>query len=539
MSNPKGDITRLLVVDDDPGMHTLVHDLFASESTSVLFGATLSDGLRIAAKHRIDVVLLDHLLPDGEGVDRIADFISHDRLLPILYVTALAGSKTAIEAMKRGAFEYISKPIDFKLLRQRVAEAIEYRRLTRLPVLVDSVTSTASESDVLVGRCRGMQEVYKSIGRLSNLRSPILIEGEVGTGKEMIARSIHQNGYFASGPFRKISSKEFEDAELQVELFGGTNANSLAAGTLAAGTLAASDPAASDPIPVSPKPSIGKLSALLECSGGTLMIDDIDNWSIATQSRLLRFFQSNAVDGIASDTRVILATSYKIRDLVQTGKIRNDLFYFVSPFVIRVPALRERQEDLELLVSHFMQRIAHVSSTHHGHGPPRVSSTAMQLMKDYDWPGNIAELKSTLQGVLTESRGAVLATDALRRFLNPGRSKELMENENATASKTTPTSSQALVTNNRKPESESVWDLRAFVEKQVANGTERLYENAIALLDEQLLNLVMQHTSGNRVKAAKILGITRTSLRRKMNGGLQSETANHAPDELRPDDENA
>ena len=534
MSNPKGDITRLLVVDDDPGMHTLVHDLFASESTSVLFGATLSDGLRIAANHRIDVVLLDHLLPDGEGVDRIADFISHDRLLPILYVTALAGSKTAIEAMKRGAFEYISKPIDFKLLRQRVAEAIEYRRLTRLPVLVDSVTSTASESDVLVGRCRGMQEVYKSIGRLSNLRSPILIEGEVGTGKEMIARSIHQNGYFASGPFRKISSKEFEDAELQVELFGGTNAN-----TLAAGTLAASDPAASDPKPVSPKPFTGKLPALLECSGGTLMIDDIDNWSIATQSRLLRFFQSNAVDGIASDTRVILATSYKIRDLVQTGKIRNDLFYFVSPFVIRVPALRERQEDLELLVSHFMQRIAHVSSTHHGHGPPRVSSTALQLMKDYDWPGNIAELKSTLQGVLTESRGAILATDALMRFLNPGRSMELMKNENENASKTRPTSSQALVTNNRKPESESVWDLRAFVEKQVANGTERLYENAIALLDEQLLNLVMQHTSGNRVKAAKILGITRTSLRRKMNGGLQSETANHSPDELRPDDENA
>ena len=529
MSNSSGDITRLLVVDDDPGMHTLAHDLFANESTNVLFAATLSDGLRIAAKQRIDVVLLDHLLPDGEGIDRIAEFISHDRLLPILYVTAQAGSKTAIEAMKRGAYEYISKPIDFKLLRQRVVEAVEYRRLTRLPVLVDSSTSQAAESDILVGRCRGMQEVYKSIGRLSNLRSPILIEGEVGTGKEMIARSIHQNGYFASGPFRKISSKEFEDAELQVELFGGTNASA----------SAASASAASEPSPISLKPLTGKLPALLECSGGTLMIDDIDNWSVATQSRLLRFFQSNAVDGIASDTRVILATSYKIHDLVQTGKIRNDLFYFVSPFVIRVPALRERQEDLELLVSHFMQRIAHVSSTHDGHGPPRVSSNALQLMKDYDWPGNIAELKSMLQGVLTESRGAVLATDALMRFLNLGRSKELKDNENPSASETNTISSQGQETHNRRPETESVWDLRTFVEQQVANGTERLYENAIALLDKQLLNLVMQHTNGNRVRAAKILGITRTSLRRKMNGSLQAESVNHSLDELRPDDANA
>ena len=504
MTRSKSVRARLLVVDDDPGMHTLVHDLVDNESTSIISAMTLAEGLRIASLQRVDVVLLDHLLPDGEGLDRIADFIAHDRLRPILYVTAQAGSKTAIEAIKRGAFEYLSKPIDFKLLRQRIAEAIEYRRLTRLPVLMDSLSSEETDSDILVGRCRGMQEVYKSIGRFSTLRTPILIEGEVGTGKEMIARAIHQNGPCASGPFRKISSKEFGDSELQIELFGG---------------------------------SYAKPSAILNCGGGTLMIDDIDNWSMATQSRLLRFFQSHSIDGISTDTRIILATSFKVRDLVQSGKLRNDLFYFLSPYVIRVPALRERQEDIELLVSHFIQRIAHVSSAQKEHGPPRVSSSAMQLLKDYDWPGNIAELKSVLQGVLTESRGVVLATDSLMRFLDGGRSTGFGFDSQQLNSKTLPVTIQE--TSIDKSESGQTWDLRAFVDQQVAMGTERLYDQAIALLDEKLLHLIMQHTNGNRVRAAKLLGITRTSLRRKMNSTLQAELGTDSTDELLPDDEHA
>lgn len=518
MSSKMGECTRLLIVDDDPGMHTLAHDLFANESTSILSASTLAEGLLISNRQRIDVILLDHKLPDGDGIDRIPDFLSQDRLRPILYITAQPGSKTAIEAMKRGAFEYLSKPIDFNLLCQRMAEAVEYRRLTRLPVLVDSadsVDSQKTESDVLVGRCRGMQEVYKCIGRFSNLRSPVFIEGEVGTGKEMVARSIHQNGNFASGPFRKISSKEFGETDLQLELFGGSN-----------------------PLRESGEETNSKLPALLECNGGTLMIDDIDSWPIATQSRLLRYFQSNAVDGVATDTRVILATSLKIRDLVQTGRIRNDLFYFVSPFVIRVPALKERQEDLELLVSHFMQRIANVSSTQSGQGPPRVSSAALQLLKDYDWPGNVAELKSVLQGVLTASRGAVLATDALIRFLADGRSKVLPTKSDSTHSQAIITASQDKQSDKQRSDLEPTWNLKALVEEQVASGTACLYEKAIALLDQQLLTLVMQHTQGNRAKAAKILGITRTSLRRKMNGGLMAESESMLSDELRPDAEN-
>ncbi len=518
MSSSKADRSRLLIVDDDLGMHTLVRDLFADESMNVLSATTLAEGLKLASQQRIDVVLLDHLLPDGQGIDHIAEFIAHDRLLPILYITAQAGSKTAIEAIKRGAFEYLSKPIDFKLLLQRVSEAIEYRHLTRLPVLVDIASNKESESDVLVGRCRGMQEVYKSIGRLSSLRSPIFIEGEIGTGKEMIARAIHQNGSHASGGFRKISCNEFEDSPMQIELFGGIHSNTLAP----------------EELPTD-RPSAKRVPALLDCSGGTLMIDDIGNLSVAGQSRLLRFFQSNSIDGISADTRVILATSLPIRELVQSGRIRNDLFYFLSPFVIRVPALRDRREDLELLVSHFIHRIAHVSSAQQGQGPPRVSSAALQLLKEYDWPGNIAELKSVLQGVLTESRGAILATDALRRFLQASSSTDSRSDAKLTNSQSTPVAVQA--TSTHKFEFGQAWDLKAFVDAQVALGTERLYEQAVERLDSQLLKLVLQHTNGNRAKAAKLLGITRTSLRRKMNSGLSTELGTAPSNDLRLGDE--
>lgn len=518
MSSSKAVPTRLLIVDDDLGMHTLVRDLFADKSINVLSAMTLAEGLKLASQQRIDIVLLDHLLPDGQGIDHISEFIAHDRLLPILYITAQAGSKTAIEAIKRGAFEYLSKPIDFKLLLQRVDEAIEYRHLTRLPVLVDIASNKESESDVLVGRCRGMQEVYKSIGRLSNLRSPILIEGEIGTGKEMIARAIHQNGSHASGGFRKISCNEFEDSPMQIELFGRIHSNTL-----------------TPEEPPSDRPAAKRIPALLDCSGGTLMIDDVDILSVAGQSRLLRFFQSNSIDGISPDTRVILATSTPIRELVQSGRIRNDLFYFLSPFIIRVPALRDRREDLELLVSHFIQRIAHVSSAQQGQGPPRVSSAALQLLKEYDWPGNIAELKSVLQGVLTESRGAILASDALRLFLQASSSTDSRSVAELTNSQTTPAAVQA--TSTHKFEVGQVWDLKAFVDEQVALGTERLYEQAVERLDSQLLKLVLEHTSGNRVKAAKLLGITRTSLRRKMNNGLLTELGTDPSDDLRPGDE--
>jgi two-component system nitrogen regulation response regulator GlnG len=422
---------------------------------------TIADGVRLASEQRFDVIVLDHMLPDGLGLDQIQQLVSQDRLRPILYITAQSGAHTAIEAIKRGAFDYLTKPINFGLLKKRLNEALEYRNLTRLPVLVESASTDSSESDVLIGRCRAMHEVYKNIGRLANLSDAVLIEGEVGTGKEMIARAIHSYGSRQQAEFLKINSEELTDALQRAD-----------------------------------KQSLDQ--CFPQCLGGTLLVEELTSLTNATQAKLLTALQNNAVSG-PNATRLIISTSVPSRQLLERGILRSELYYFLSPYTVRVPALREREEDLELLVSHFMQRLARVTATNQNQGPPRVSVSAMSLLRGHDWPGNVAQLKSVLQTALHESRGAVLASAALHQALDSGLS----------------------ITHDIGDELDSTneigsWDLARFVQDRLSNETDHLYDDAIAELDRALLTLVLRHTHGNQAAAAKILGMTRTSLRKKV-----------------------
>jgi DNA-binding NtrC family response regulator len=234
------------------------------------------------------------------------------------------------------------------------------------------------------------------------------------------------------------------------------------------------------------------------CAGGTVLLEELSGLSTANQSRLLGSLQRQAIT-TATDVRVILSTSIPGRQLLERGDLRSDLFYFLSPYTVRVPALRERDNDFELLVAHFMQRLVRVSATSEHHGPPRVSPAAMALLRRHNWPGNVAQLKSVLQSVLMESRGAVLATDALHRALDSG--QELQPLLSASAG------TEGL---------NGAWDIMGFVRDRLRDGTDHLYEDAVTHLEQTLLTLVLQHTHGNQAQAAKCLGMTRTSLRKKI-----------------------
>jgi DNA-binding NtrC family response regulator len=460
MSVSANKTARILVVDDDPSMSTLVHGLVPGATTCITSALTIAEGVRLASERIFDVIVLDHMLPDGLGLDQIQQLVAHDRLRPILYITAQSGAHTAIEAIKQGAFDYLTKPINFGLLKKRLHEALEYRSLTRLPVLVES-TSVENESDVLIGRCRAMQEVYKNIGRLANLPDAVLIEGEVGTGKEMIARAIHSYGSRRQAEFLKVSSEELTDALLQAE-----------------------------------KQTLDQ--CFPKCCGGTLLVEELTSLTNATQAKLLASLQRIAAKGVAS-TRLIISTSVPSRQLIERGILRSDLYYFLSPYTVRVPALREREDDLELLISHFMQRLAHISATNQNQGPPRVSEAALNLLRSHDWPGNVAQLKSVLQTALHESRGAVLASAALHQALDgAGDLHQVIDNEPDSTGEIGP------------------WDLASFVQNRLGSETNQLYDEAIAELDRSLLTLVLRHTNGNQAQAAKILGMTRTSLRKKV-----------------------
>jgi DNA-binding NtrC family response regulator len=185
--------------------------------------------------------------------------------------------------------------------------------------------------------------------------------------------------------------------------------------------------------------------------------------------------------------------------LLERGTLRSDLYYFLSPYTVRVPALREREEDLELLVCHFMQRLARVTATNQNQGPPRVSASALSLLRSHDWPGNVAQLRSVLQTALHESRGAVLASAALHQALDGGSGVVNLSGDEL------------------EPTSEiGAWDLVQFVQARLRSGTDHLYDDAVAELDRSLLTLVLRHTHGNQAQAAKLLGMTRTSLRKKI-----------------------
>lgn len=459
---------RLLLVDDDPAMSLLLQQLVDSPQTEIVAARSLKHGLQLAGQSRFDVVLLDHRLPDGEGISILSTLIEQDRLRPVLYITAQIGAETAIEAIKGGAFDYLSKPVDFALLRRRLAEALEYRTLVQTPVLLGDSLSQAG-SEMLVGRCRGMQEVYKSIGRLSSLESPVLIEGEPGTGKELVARSIHQHSPRGGEPFVKLHAAELTEESFQAAVFAALNLE-------------------------------GEHDPTSKPSSGTLMIEDLAQFTPGLQSRLVRWLREHGERPQAAARRLVLSTSTSLRRLVESGRLRSDLFYALSPYMVHLPPLRERREDFELLVSHFMHRLASVSAIGGQAAPPRVSASAMALIRGYDWPGNVAQLKSVLQSVLMESRGTVLATEALRSALE---SPSIADND--------PERTAATLGASR-----STWQLDQFFQSRLACESHQVYDEAIAELDQKLMPLVLRHTQGNQAAAARMLGMTRTSLRRKI-----------------------
>jgi two-component system nitrogen regulation response regulator GlnG len=453
---------RVLVIDDDPSMVPLIEGL-VRKGVSVYGARTLQKGCAIALEQRFDVILLDQMLPDGAGLDCIEKLLSTDRLRPILFVTAQSDASTAIEATRKGAFDYLPKPLDFSFLRQRLLEALEYRNLTRTPVVVDHDSKPTEE--ILVGRCRLMQDVYKSIGRLSSIRSAVLIEGEPGTGKDLIARSIHQYGETRSWPLEKCIASDIESLLAKLTTDGGASADR------------------------------------------TILLEDIDQVSLSAQSRILQVLRDNA-DTKKVPSRWIFTTSLPSRLLLENGLVRSDLFYLLSSTLVSIPPLRKRDGDLELLISYFLQRASHVRSIQDNRAA-RVSPEAMLLLKSYAWPGNVAELKSVLDRILLESRGVIQASDTLRELLSL-RTQEFPQSQSRQQAVSPSLSGQLL-------EVGPPFDLLQFAKEQLQDSkTSSLYDDCISRLEATLIPLVLHHTSGNRAAAARILGMTRTSLRKKM-----------------------
>jgi two-component system, NtrC family, nitrogen regulation response regulator GlnG len=462
----------LLVIDDDASVLQIFRRVFQDTDTIVHTAQSGSEGLELVKRHRPDTVILDIVLPDESGLEMFEKVHRLDPKVPVIFITAGGASDTAIEAMKLGAFDYLLKPLDFPKVRELVGRAFEIRRFMHVPVAMSEDSQSNGVGDALIGRCPAMQEVYKAIGRVAPQNVTVLIHGESGTGKELIARAIYQHSPRAAGRFLAVNCAAIPEALLESELFGHEK-----------GSFTGAD-----------SKRIGKFE---QCSGGTLFLDEVGDMTPLVQSKVLRVLQEQRFERvggnetIATDVRIIAATNRDLETMVGKSEFRPDLYYRLNGFSIKLPPLRERSEDIVVLLEHFLHRF----SRELGKDVCDVSPGALDCLIQYRWPGNVREFQSVLKQAILQAIGPVL----LPGFLPPAvRSGDHHHNGES-----------------HSPRGE-IAALETFVDERIAANSTDLHAEMLAYVERIVLTRVLRHTNANQSTAAKILGITRGSLRNKI-----------------------
>jgi two-component system nitrogen regulation response regulator GlnG len=482
----------LLVVDDDPSILFAFKRAFRDPALKVLTAETASEGFPLAREHKPDVVVLDIQLPDlpgpTPGLEMLRRLRELDARSPVIFITGRSTTDTAIEAMKLGAYEYLLKPLELPVLRQVVDKALAVSRQMHVPAVITRDEQVDDRADAIIGACPAMQEVYKAIGRVAAQDMTVLITGETGTGKELVARALYQHSRRAAGPFLAINCAAIPETLLESELFGHEK-----------GAFTGAD-----------RRRIGKFE---QCSGGTLFLDEVIDMSPLTQSKILRLLQEGRFERLGgnetihADVRVLAATNGNLAEAVAEGRFRQDLYYRLNVCTIHLPPLRSRGSDLDLLVRHYVRRY----SREMGKDVQSVAPQTLEVLHGYSWQGNVRELQSIIKQALLQAAGLVLLPD----FLPPG-----LDLATATA-----------------PEGADGADpgLEQFIDAHIRAGGEDLYKQAVERLERTLLTRVLRHTKGNQVQAARILGITRGSLRTKVRElGIRIErTISGEPDDAR------
>src|SRR3954464_5716574 len=473
----------ILVIDDEPSILHAFRRAFGDPEDSLLTASDGSEGLEQVFRSRPDVVVLDLNLPDMSGLDVCLRIREIDARIPVIFITGQGTTETAIEAMKRGAFDYLLKPLDVARVRELVERAAEISRLMRMPAMVANEALAQGPADVLVGRSPAMQEVYKAIGLVAPQDLAVLILGESGRGKELVARAVYQHSRRSGGPFLAINCAAIPENLLESELFGHEK-----------GAFTGAD-----------RRRIGKFE---QCSGGTLFLDEIGDMTPLTQAKVLRVLQDGRFERVGgnetiqTNVRLLAATNCDLEQMVAAGDFRGDLYYRLGIVTITLPPLRERAEDLPLLIDHFLRRF----SPELGKEVDRIAPEALEVLRRHLWPGNIRELQSVLKQALLRSKGPVLLPDFLPASVRG-------EEEPA-----------------GKPPAPFDWE--AFLDDRLRAGSQDLYAESLAVMERWLVTRVLRHTRGNQLQAAKILGITRGSLRTKIRTlGISIGRTVWAPDD--------
>ncbi|HEV8376352.1 MAG TPA: sigma-54 dependent transcriptional regulator [Candidatus Polarisedimenticolia bacterium] len=373
---------KILIIDDDAG----VRQVLADSLTAMGYAARgLDTGDRVLATIResgCDLLVLDMVLPRTDGMEVLQEVHRHHQDLPVIMITGYASVETAIKAMKMGAFDYVVKPFRMEEVELVVAKALERSRLKRENILLRRQIESQFGAGSLAGGSPAMKSVLSVIGQVAATRSTVLITGAVGTGKELVARTLHINSDRKDQTFVSVACGGIPEGLLEDDLFGHVRG--------------AFPDAVSD-----------RQGRIEMASGGTLFLDDVDSLSPSLQAKTLRVLTDREVlplgakEAVSVDVRVLAATRQDLKSMVTEGKFREDLYYRLNVIGVHLPELRERGEDLSVLIHHFV----HKYSREMGAPAPRLTAEAMRAMGEFPWPGNVRQLENVVERAVALSRG--------------------------------------------------------------------------------------------------------------------------------------
>ncbi len=459
-------MNTLLIVDDEESVRYSFKRMFENEYRVL----TAEDGCTAISildnsDNGVDVVCLDVRMPGLGGIDVLKAIKSKTRNLPVIVMTAYSDSDTAIEAMKEGAIDYLIKPFEQDQLREIIERAIASARL-QYEAVYGNLEPGEEKRDTIVGKSQSMLNVYKMIGQAASSSVPVLISGESGVGKEIVARAIYNHSNRKEAPFMAVNCAALPEGIVESELFGSEK-----------GAFTGAE-----------KKRIGRFE---QCDKGTIFLDEIGDMSLSTQAKLLRVLQDGSFERVGSnstirtDVRVIVASNKNLHNEVEHGRFREDLFHRLNVFSIHVSPLRERKEDIPILAEYFISR----SLRENDKRIKGISPEAMNILMSYGWPGNVRELENVIRRSVVVANTDIIDVNDIG-FSSDSYKKELLELSQVIGN---------------------------LLETAVAEKTtEGIFRCVVSKAERTLIEKALHITKGNQVHASELLGITRVTLRKKI-----------------------
>jgi nitrogen regulation protein NR(I) len=477
-------MSRLLLVDDEEDVRYSFQRIFDSPEIELETASSGEEALKLIPRFKPDLVMMDIRMGGITGLDTLRRLRQMDSKLLVILMTAYGTTQAAIEALKLGAYDYLLKPFDVPKLKELVANALKAARDMKHVVSYQPLLEKEDYEQGIIGRSEPMQQVFKLIGQLAASDVTALITGESGTGKELVARAIYHHSRRASQPFLAVNCAAIPEQLLESELFGHER------GAFTGATLQ----------------RIGKFE---QCNRGTLFLDEIGDMTPATQTKILRVLQSGTFERVGGnqpikvDVRIIAATNKPLEQAVAARQFREDLFYRLNVVRLHIPPLRERPGDIRLLVNYFLKTFAREQQS----APKSITTAAVKALEHYHWPGNVRELENAIRRALVIAKwDAILPGDLpaeiAGREAAPGASAPL-----------------APVTGMQGDS-----DVAALGRQLFHWAKKDPKFKILPAIERELVIQALKETDGNQVRAAKLLGITRATLRKRIEKfGIQRE----------------